>query len=314
MFPDHLSKEWLDNYVDRIKDRIAAKKLFKETKIFKYQAIQEAYKLLLNGGYGKLGEETSWQYNPFMVMCVTIGNQFEILMLIEEMELNNIQVISANTDGIVCLFDKELDSLYYKICKDWELKVGNEELGQLEYVEYSKLIQTSVNDYIAIKLDGELKPKGDFVSDFEIHKNKSSKIIPIALQNYYSKGISVEETILNHTNIFDFCSAVKGKGDAKFVHLNTLTNEEIRLQKINRYFISTNGFNLLKRLKPLENKKISNQIDIFGDIDDGTREQEVEASWLTTIYNKHIDKPINEYNINYEYYINRAKKIINNIK
>lgn len=315
LFPPHLGVEWLDQYSDTIKRRLNAKKLYKQTKEPKYQAIQEAYKLALNGGgYGKLGESTSWQYDPFSVMCTTVGNQFEILMLIESLELEGIHVITANTDGITSIFKKDQEELYYKICKKWELIVGNEDLGQLEYVYYSKLIQTSVNDYIAIKIDGELKPKGDFVTDFELHKNKSAKIIPIALQAYYSKGTEPEETIMNHSNIFDFCLGVKSKGDNKLVHLNSKTGEEIKLQKVNRYYISTNGNNLLKRLKPLSNKSISNQLDIFGNIDDGTREQEVEANWLSTIYNKHINKQISEYQIDYSFYLKKVKKIINNIK
>jgi len=313
--PSHLSKVWLEQYVDTIQRRLDAKKLYKQTKDPKYQAIQEAYKLALNGGgFGKTGEESSWQYDPFVSMCVTIGNQFEILMLIEMLELNGIHIISANTDGIVSLFDKNLNETYYQTCKEWELIVGNEDLGQLEYADYSLLVQTSVNDYLAIKV-GESKPKckGDFVSEFEIHKNKSARIIPLALQNYYSNKINIEETILKHDNIFDFCLGVKSKSDSKLIHSNPKTNEEIELQKINRYYISTDGFNLLKRMKPLENKKGSGQLDIFGNIDDGTRESEVEAGWLTTIYNKHIIKNIEDYNIDYSFYIQKANKIINNI-
>ena len=201
--PRHLEDAYFDTYVQNITIRLEAKAMYKKTKDPKYQAIQEAYKLALNGGgFGKMGEESSWQYDPFISMAVTIGNQFEILMLIEDMELNGIHVISANTDGIICLFQKELNDKYYQICKEWELLVGNEDLGQLEYTEYSSLIQTSVNDYIAVKTNGEIKTKGDFVSDFEIHKNKSAKIVPLALQAYYSKGIKIEDTIYNHQNIF----------------------------------------------------------------------------------------------------------------
>lgn len=313
--PRHLQDAYFDTYVNNINIRLEAKAMYKKTKDPKYQAIQEAYKLALNGGgFGKMGEEYSWQYDPFISMSVTIGNQFEILMLIEEMEINGIHVISANTDGIVCLFDKDLDKIYYKICKEWELKVGNEDLGQLEYVDYKLLVQMSVNDYIAIKTNGEIKCKGDFVSDFEIHKNKSARIIPIALQNYFSKGIKIEQTILNHNNIFDFCLGTKSKGGSVLIHLNKNTGDERKLQKVNRYFVSKNGYNLLKRLKPLEGKKVTSQLDIFGNIDDGTREHEVEAGWLTTIYNKHIEKDINEYLIDYAFYINKAIKIVESIK
>lgn len=315
LFPVHLGENWLSGYTSIIQDRLSAKKKYKETKEPKYQAIQEAYKLSLNGGgYGKLGEESSWQYSPFSTMCVTIGNQIEILMLIESLEINGIHVISANTDGIVCLFDKSKEELYYKLCKEWEIKVGNADLGQLEYADYKLLVQTSVNSYLAIKTNGEVKKKSEFVTDFELHKNKSARIIPLALENYFVNGILVTDTILNHKNIYDFCLGTKSIGTNRLIHLEPIKGTEIKLQKINRYYVSTNGWHLLKRLKPLENKKFSRQLDIFGNENDGTRESEIEAGWLTTIYNKHVEKPIQQYNINYNYYIEGAQKIIDKIE
>lgn len=125
------------------------------------------------------------------------------------MELNNIHVVSANTDGIVCLFDKDLNNKYYEICHEWEKKVGNSESGQLEYKDYKFLIQTSVNDYIALDSNNEIKRKGDFEIDSEIHKNNSMRIVRIALTNYFINNTPIEETILNHTNIYHFCKRVK---------------------------------------------------------------------------------------------------------
>ncbi len=246
--------------------------------------------------------------------CVTIGNQMEILMLIEKLEINGIHVVSANTDGIVCLFDKSLDKLYYKICKEWEILVGNNEFGQLEYTDYKLLIQTSVNDYITLKYNNEIKTKGDFVSEFELHKNKSARIIPLALQSYFIDNIPIESTIKQHKNIYNFCLGVKSIGTNRLIHLEPIKNAQIELQKINRYYVSTNGWHLLKRLKPLENTKLTNQIDIFGNIDDGTRESEIEAGYLSTIFNRYIEKPFEEYNINYNYYIEKCKRIIDKIE
>ena len=63
----------------------------------------------------------------------------------------------------------------------------------------------TVNDYLAIKTDGEIKKKGDFLTDFELHKNKSARVVPIALERYYCDDIPISDTITNHSNIFDFC-------------------------------------------------------------------------------------------------------------
>lgn len=307
LFPKHLGEEWLIGYTNTIQGRIDAKKS-------KKNAIAEAFKLALNGGgFGKTNEEFNWQYDPFITYSVTIGNQIEILMLIEDLELAGIRVASANTDGIVCLFDKSKDDIYYKICKNWEKQVGNDTLGQLEYCDYSKLIQTSVNDYIAIKLDGKIKTKGDFVSEFELHKNKSRRIVPLALQAYFTKGYPIDKFIKEHTNIFDFCLGVKSIGKNRLIAIDVKKQQETILQKINRYYISTDGINLIKKLPKLEKSKPKKQLDIFGNISDDSREQEVEAGWLSTIYNKHEEKDIKDYNIDYRYYIQSCERIINQI-
>ena len=44
------------------------------------------------------------------------------------------------------------------------------------------------------------------------------------------------------------------------------------------------------------------------------RESNIEKGWITTIMNKFIDKPIKEYNINYQYYISECNKIIDVIE
>jgi hypothetical protein len=309
LYPKHLGEKWLIGYIDVIQKRLEAKSLYKQTKNSKYQAIQEAYKLSLNGGgFGKTNEESSWQYDPFVTMCTTIGSQIDLLMLIESLEINGIHIVSANTDGIVCLFDRLLDDKYYEICKEWEVKVGNNELGMLEYCDYIKLAQTSVNDYIAIKPNGEIKVKGDFVSDFELHKNNSAKVIPLALQQYFIDGTKPENFIKNHKIIYNFCLGAKSIGQNKLYSFNKETQEDKLLQKINRYYISNKGVHLLKRLPKLDSKKANMQIDIFGNIDDGTRESEVEAGWLSTIFNTFEEKE--DYDINYNFYINKCNKIL----
>ncbi len=307
LHPRHLGKEWLIGYRKTFEDRIKAKREGKKS-------INEAYKLSLNGGgYGKLGEEYNWQFDPYVMNCVTIGNQVEILMLIESLELNKIHVVSANTDGIVCLFDKSLEEVYYKTCKEWEILVGNDKFGQLEYCDYKLLIQTSVNDYLAVKYNGEIKQKGDFVTEFELHKNKSARIVPLALEQYFINNIPIEKTIRTHNNIYDFCLGVKSIEQNRLVAFNKEEQTEVELQKINRFYVSNKGIHIIKKLPKLDSKNASNQFDIFGNIDDGTREAEVEASYTSTIFNKYVKKELKEYDINYKYYIDKCSKIIDKI-
>lgn len=299
-FPRHLEEKWLDGYTSVIEKRMNAKKMFKETKDPKYQSIQEAFKYSLNGGsFGKFGEKTNWQYDPFCGYKTTIGNQIEILMLIERLYLTGIDVISSNTDGIVCLFDKAMEPTYNRICKEWEKIVGNEDLGQLEFADYKLLAQRSVNDYIAIKTDGKAKHKGaSFSVDHELHKNKSFRIIALALEAYFVQGLNPRKFIMEHGNIFDFCAGVKMKGDW-FLQSIILDKDKMvkeRLQKTNRYFISNNGVKLVK-CNP-----------------DGREIRPDAGEWKFTIYNKHVEKPIKDYDINYNFYVGKTYEIISEIQ
>lgn len=300
IFPRHLGEKWLDGYTSIIEKRIEAKRKFKETKDPKYQSIQEAFKLALNGGsFGKLGTNDNWQSDLLQCFKVTIGNQIEILMLIERLTLGGINVVSSNTDGIVSLFDRTQELLYNKICKEWENLVGNNDLGQLEYADYSVLAQRSVNDYVAVKTDGKSKHKGaSFTINHELHKNKSYRIIALALNEFYVKGINPRVFITNHKNIFDFCAGVRMKGDwyldAIFLQDSQLIRQ--KLQKTNRYFISNNGVKLIKCNT------------------DGRQIQGNAGKWKATIYNKHVEKPIENYDINYDFYVKKAYEIISEIQ
>jgi hypothetical protein len=316
LYPLHLGPQWSEVIVSNIEKRIEAKSLYKETKEKKYQSIQEAFKLALNGGaFGKTQELTSWQYDPFVTMQVTIGCQIDLLMLIEAMEFEAIPVISANTDGIVCLFNKEQEGDYIRVCKEWEKKVGNDTLGQLEYTDYSKLIQLTVNDYLAIKPDGKTKEKGDFLIDFELHKNKSFRVVPLALKEYFVNGTKPEVFLKEHiskspTNIFDFCGAVRGRGQWYFEERKTIsqqgslfaevnaTNLEYaeegeRLQKTIRYYISNNGNKLIKCHN------------------DGRRQELQAGPWLATVFNIYQEKK--DYDINYNFYLEKIYTTLNKL-
>lgn len=299
LYPRHLGETWLIGYTQNIQRRIEAKHLGKQTKDPKYTSLADTYKLALNGGgFGKSGESKNWQYDPLVSFSCTIGNQFEILMLIEMLELENIHIVSANTDGIVCLFDKELNDKYYEICHKWENIVGNSELGQLEYTDYSKLIQTSVNDYIAIKTNSEIKLKGDFCIDVLMNKNPSMRIVPIAIKEYFVNNVPIEKTIKEHNDIFDFCMRMKTNKSyqAEYHHLKNNQLEIIKLTKTLRYFISNSGGRIYKREKSSQK--------LLG----------INVGFVTTPFNKFEEKPIKDYNINYQFYIKECNKIIDKIE
>ncbi len=316
IYPRHLSEVWYEQIKDTIDKRKPLKILAKKgDKIAKSWV--EAYKEAGNkGGFGKLGETTSWQCDMEAMFSVTIGNQLDILMLVEELELNNISVLSANTDGIICLFDKQKEQLYNKICNEWEEKTGSTYYGKLEFTDYKLLVQTSVNDYLAVKTDEEalksdepIKYKGDFTLDPLLHKNKSRRIIPLSLKAFYVDGIDPKTFITSHKDIFDFCCAVRADSTMSLHILRDM--QYIKQQKTCRYYVANTKDVLLKRMKPNPNKKPKMQYQLFGGIDDGTRENQIEAGYNIQMFNTYFDS--SNYNINYNYYITKAQNIIDKI-
>lgn len=259
-------------------------------------------------------------------METTINGQLLLTLLIERLltRIGDIQLLQANTDGITVRIHKKYVEEYYNICKEWE------ELTKftLEYAEYSKMVIRDVNNYLSVYTNGKVKYKGDFEIDKEIWKDSSMRIVPFALSKYFIEGVPIEDTIYNHTNIFDFYKRNKlSKGSRLVQRYFDKEVIDTELTKTTRYIVTNSGYSLIKILPPMEGKldklekiKINspNQVNLFDFVEDTTRidinrEVNIEAGWLCTVYNKHVDKPINEYDINYDYYIKECYKIINTI-
>lgn len=292
-YPKHLGPEFLRGYKQMFNKRLELKPLAKKDK--KIKGIVGALKLAVNSVYGKSSDMQSWIYDRQLTMFTTITGELSLLMLIEAYELSGINIISANTDGVTIMLDKSLVDKMHEINK-WWMDVTQYEL---ERTDYQKIIFSTVNDYLAIKTDGEIKKKGDFLTDFELHKNKSARIVPIALDNYYTKNIPIADTIQNHKNIYDFCLRQKASKD--FHYEGVSNGKRTVYNKLIRYYVSNKGEKLLKIKNP---ECQSNAPDVA----------QVEAGeWVMHVCN-HLtpDHPLD--NINYAYYIERAEKIISKIQ
>ena len=324
LYPAHLGPKWNEAYISNIGKRLEAKKKFKENKEKKYDNFQECFKLVLNGNFGRLGDRYDFQYDPFVGMCVTIGGQVDIYMLVEDLEEAGIHVVSLNTDGITCKFKRSKLQQYYKICKDWEKQVGNDDMGNLEYVEYEKLIQLSVNDYIAIKkgdwkeIDGEfvldihnlpvgdkkVKRKGDFLVSYELHKNKSKSIVPIALSEYYVNNIPIEETIKNHKDIYAFSIAKKASRDYSYQG-TTGNGTNNTYHRLIRYYCSTKEASVAQKLWKVKNE---------GSLKTGPERSMCEStSKYQVVINQRTDIPTSTC-IDYDWYIEKTREIIAKIE
>jgi hypothetical protein len=293
-YPMHLGKEFLRGYQQMFNKRIELKPLAKKDK--KIKGIVGALKLAVNSVYGKSSDMQSWIYDRELTMFTTITGELSIMMLAEMYETNGIHVISANTDGITVRIHKNKLEDMRNINIWWE----NLTTYDLEATHYQKIIFSTVNDYLAIKTDGEIKKKGDFLTDFELHKNKSARVIPLALEAYYVHGVPIDVSIRNHSNIYDFCLRQKSSKDFHYEGWNKKTGDKTIYNKLIRYYVSRTGEKLLKVKNP--------ECDT-----DAADVSQVEAGeWVMHVCN-HLKKDHPLDNINYEYYIEKAERIIHKI-
>lgn len=292
-YPAHLGREFLSGYKKMFEKRLELKPLAKKDKRIK--GIVGALKLAVNSVYGKSSDMQNWIYDRQLTMFTTITGELSLLMLIEAYETNGIHVISANTDGVTIKIKKDLIDKMHEI-NDWWSKLTQYEL---ERTDYSKIIFSTVNDYLAIKTDGEIKKKGDFLTDFELHKNKSARVVPIALENYFVHDIPVDTTIRNHINIFDF--AIRQKATRDFHYEGMRDGKKKVYDKLIRYYVSVDGEKILK----VKNESSTSKAASVSQIEAG--------EWLCHVCN-HLTKDHSLDNIQYRYYIERADKIIDKIE
>jgi hypothetical protein len=292
------------------------------------------------GGYGKTGSDYGWQKDKLVMFKVTFRGQLSLLMLLESYYLlGDVDLVSANTDGIVIHYKKGIDYKVQEIHDEWE-KITD---SILEDTFYSKIVFRDVNNYIAFIIDSDgnhlkYKMKGAYEIDRDYHKNHSKRVVAISAANYFINGIEPHISLKEHLKgndysfaknygIYDFCIGSKMTGKNKLYERETIGVKvtDTKLGKVNRYYVSKTGNQLIKILPPLEKNFITktdkfksthpNQLDMFDFIEDTTlvdpknRETNIEAGWKCTLFNKY--KELEDYNISYNYYISEVNKLIN---
>lgn len=209
--PSHLGSHFLHVYRDMVARRLAAKRANDNT-------TSETLKIVINGSYGKLLSKYSALYSPNHGIAVTLTGQLSLLMLIEMFALNSIEVVSANTDGLVIKCHDSQREKMLEIVHWWEQTTNFE----IEEAEYSAIYSRDVNNYIAVKKNGGVKGKGAYANpwsdpklhSFELHKNPANIICVDAVVALLTTGKPVSETIHECRDIRKFVTVRNVKGGA----------------------------------------------------------------------------------------------------
>ncbi len=262
----------------------------------------EALKIVINAIYGKLGSDVYFLYDRFAQMQVTINGQLMTMTLIEELELNGIHVVSANTDGIVIKLPRDKEDIYKDITDRWNEfnKMG------ADYEDYEIFVGRDVNNYFDIQYDskknkevieykGVLDPK-QYLK--ELKKGYDMPVVAIAVYNYFRYNKPVMESLREHTDILDFCKT-QNVGRQFDVVYDVFDNNKLKTvysQRHVRFYVSTKGV-VIQKQHIITNKR-----------------NKLAGGLPVQILNTLDDKPIEERAINYKYYYDEAYKIIDPIK
>lgn len=182
------------------------------------QSEADGLKITINGTFGKLGSRWSIMFAPNLLIQVTLGGQLSLAMLVERFESAGIEVISANTDGIVVYCHESKYETLKAIRDQWCLECT----FKMEETRYKALYSRDVNNYFAVKMDGKVKLKGAYSNPwndkktaiFRFHKNPMSTICIEAAEQLITVGKPIEETIRQCKDISKFVCVRDVKGGA----------------------------------------------------------------------------------------------------
>lgn len=280
-FPTHLGKAGLDVYIQLYTERLQAKHSGQKLKNL-------ALKLVLNSVTGKMQQETSWLYDPKSVFKIRINGQLILLMLVDILLQYNCEIIQVNTDGVMFIAKKDQESDIMESVSKLE------QLTKLSFEadRYEAFYQYAVNDYFGVTDKNEIEKRGMFITESILGKGLAPTIIPKAVIAYLTKNIPLEKTICECNDIYEFLMAQRV--DKKF----KVEYDNHYIQRINRYYASTNGYWLYKVKETEDGLSYENMLKKSG----------------VTILNKIDDTSTFDKNINYAYYLSEARKIVNELQ
>lgn len=308
IFPEHLGPIFCEVY----------KELYEQRKRYpKGTAENYAIKIAINGAYGKTN--TEWDQflrDPKVTVFTTVNGQFTMAMLAELLHKHG-ELLMVNTDGIEIRIERDKEQFIKDLLKDFEKKVGI----PLEYNNYDLLACRDVNNYLAVDTKGDVKRKGVFEiyedmigedgSPHQFHKKISYPIVPQAINDYFTKGTPIEETIYAGNNIHDYLVAVKKKSNFEYWLITADDSKRVsvdkRTERTIRYYISNDGGNLFKFYKDGRENNLQNApgtSNVLVNLLLNVRHEEIKS------LNKFGELKSNYPDLNYDYYIFETKSLL----
>ena len=197
--PDQWQGKFLPVYGPIVEERLAAKRAGDRT-------TDATLKIVINGSFGKFGDQYSALFDPSMLAHVTVYGQLSLLLLIALLEDSGNRVVSANTDGVTVI--SPVKHALPTVIRDWERVTGL----VLEETPYKALYQQNVNNYLAIKEDGSWKAKGALMPERDLKHSPNADVCARAVCEHLQHGTDIHDWISSELDINQFLLTTQVKG------------------------------------------------------------------------------------------------------
>lgn len=286
MYPAHFGEAFCDIYENVYNTRKSYKKGTAENGVFK---------LALNGVYGDSNNQYSAFLDPQYTMTITINGQMLLCMFAEQaIKIDGLELIQANTDGITVRLPRHRVDELEAIREWWQ------DLTKLELEEavYSDMHIRDVNNYIAVYENGSVKRKGAYghSEDLAWHQNHSMQVVAKSAEAALVHGRDIREFIYTHDDFYDFMMCIKVPRSSRLMW------GDKQVQNVSRYYISTDGEPLFKNMPPLAKNGP----------DAPWRVMSVNKGYTVNVCND--IKLATRDNLNYEFYVSEAEKLVNPLR
>lgn len=292
--PAHINKGVFCRLIKWLRDtRVIAKHTEGDIDGIPAHILAEVLKIVINSIYGKLGFEMGDLCDRLAVLSVTLNGQLLIMMLCEALEEVGIEVVSANTDGIVVKLYKSHKEPFDNITKEW-MNITKFEADSEEYECY---INRDINNYVIKEINGKVTYKGVLNPTMyleNLQKGYDMPIVSKAVADFFLYNKPIMESLYECKNILDFC---KTQNVGRQFNVEYVGEEGVKsIQRNVRFYVSNKGGSIFK---------VNHVTGAKGNLCAGNK---------VTILNTLNDMRIEYRNICYSYYYQECLKIIDPIK
>ncbi len=199
LIPRGLGHAFIEQYRKILDERLEAKRTENKVK-------DGAMKIMLNGTFGKLGSMFSKLYAPDLMLATTLTGQFYLIGLIEMIIESGGHVVSANTDGVCVAATPEVMASIRDAVSIYGFLTNFE----FEETRYRTIAIKDVNNYLAVKLNGDIKAKGIYAPG-GLMKNPTNEVCTLAAQAYLRDGTPVDKFIHKHLTVDNFADFTQSR-------------------------------------------------------------------------------------------------------